>query len=357
MATEWYLMVTPHDQLSGYESEALDDFAQEGFAEILDSDLAEDVELCNYDLSECQSIRTVVENNVANTQLQTLARQFLLPIGACKAGMYIKYKNRYWLIIGLVDNNKMYEKAVAVICNYLLTWYNKDNQIIQRWANTSSAAQYNNGETSSKNYNLRSDQLLIFIPDDDDSIMIDSTDRFIIDRRCKVYQNSFSENINIDTSNEVLTYRLTRMNSTLFDYQDSGVNQFMATQDEQHKDDGYYVVNGKGYWLCGKKSMSLLDNTPKQLTAEIISESDEIYNQLEPTGFMAKFYDVDGNELNVTPHWSISDFENDLDIEENDNYIYISVDNKKLINKKFILSLSAENYETVTKTITIRAFV
>ena len=89
----------------------------------------------------------------------------------------------------------------------------------------------------------------------------------------------------------------------------------------------------------------------------LIKYFEEIYNQLEPTGFMAKFYDVDGNELNVTPHWSISDFENDLDIEEDDNYIYISVDNKKLINKKFILSLSADNYETVTKTITIRAFV
>lgn len=357
MATEWYLMTTPHDQISGYESEALNNFAQEGFAEILDSDLAEDAELCNYDLSECQSIRTVVENNVANTQLQTLSRQFLLPIGVCKAGMYIKYKNRYWLIIGLVDDNKMYEKAVAIICNHLLTWYNKDKQIIQRWANTSSAAQYNNGETSSKNYNLRSDQLLIFIPDDDESLMIDSTDRFIIDRRCKVYQKNYSENIDIDTSKDVLTYRLTRINSTLFDFQDSGVNQFMATQDEQHTDDGYYLIDGKGYWLCGKSDIPSLDNTPKLLTAEIVSESDEIYNQLEPTGFLAKFYDENGNEINVTPQWSVSDFEDDLDIEEDGNFIYISVDNKNLINKKFVLSLSADNYETVTKTITIRAFV
>ena len=85
--------------------------------------------------------------------------------------------------------------------------------------------------------------------------------------------------------------------------------------------------------------------------------TDEIYNQLEPTGFLAKFYDENGNEINVTPQWSVSDFEDDLDIEEDENFIYISVDNKSLINKKFVLSLSADNYETVTKTITIRAFV
>ena len=36
MAQEWYLLKSPHDQLSGFEDEAFDDFAQEGFNEILD---------------------------------------------------------------------------------------------------------------------------------------------------------------------------------------------------------------------------------------------------------------------------------------------------------------------------------
>ena len=133
-------------------------------------------------------------------------------------------------------------------------------------------------------------------------------------------------------------------------------SEFMATQDEQHKDDGYYVINGKGYWLCKPIDTSTLSKTP--LTAEIITESYEIYNQLEPVLFMAKFYDANGNEVNVEHEWTItSDFTDALIIDIYENTISISVDNKALVNKSFILSLSADGYETVSKTITIKAFI
>lgn len=73
---------------------------------------------------------------------------------------------------------------------------------------------------------------------------------------------------------------------------------------------------------------------------------------------MAKFYDIDGNEVEVSPEWTItSDFPDDLNIDRYANTISISVDNKKLVNKSFILSLSADGYETVSQTITIKAFI
>ena len=355
MATEWYLMQSPYDQLSGYESEALNNFATEGFSEILDSDVAVNVELCNFDLSECTTIKTVVQNNIPSTKLQTTTRQFLLPIGTCKAGMYIKYKDKYWLIVGLVDDNMMYEKAIGVLCNYLLTWLNDKNDVVQRWVSANSAAQYNNGETSTKHYYINSDQLLIAMPDDDESLMINKGYRFILDKRCLLYEKSFDGNVVADTSKPVITYTVTRSDSVLFDYQGSGHYEFMATQDEQHTDDGYYVINGHGYWLCKSGTTPL---SKANLTAEIIAESYDIYNQLEPTLFMAKFYDIDGNEVEVSPEWTItSDFPDDLNIDRYANTISISVDNKKLVNKSFILSLSADGYETVSQTITIKAFI
>ena len=51
MAKEWYLLKTPHNQVSGYETEAMDDFAQEGFLEAIDSGMGDDIEIYNYDLS------------------------------------------------------------------------------------------------------------------------------------------------------------------------------------------------------------------------------------------------------------------------------------------------------------------
>lgn len=355
MAKEWYLLTTPYDQLSGFESEALDDFATEGFSELLDSSIATDVELCNYDLSDCETIRAVVQNNTQDTRLKTLSRLMFVPIGTCKSGMYIKYKNRYWLIVGLVDDNTMYEKAILSLCNYLLTWINTEGKIVQRWANITTASQYNNGETSTSYYFIRSDQVLILTPDDDECLLLNSGKRFIIDKRCKVYENNFSSDTLIDTSKSVATYELTRADSVLYDYQDSGHYEFLASQDEQHKDDGYYVIDGKGYWLC-ENLKSVNKNTV--LSSDIEYDSLDIYNGLDAGIFTAKFYDSDGKQTDISPQWNItSDFSDKLNVEYADSSILISADNNSLINKSFILSLNADGYEETNITITIRAFI
>lgn len=112
MATEWYLINPPYSLTSGFESDALNDYGQDGLREVLESDVADDVELYNYDLSECTKMRAIVENKTPDTKLQSLTRHIILPIGSCKAGMYVKYKNKFWLIVGNVDDDKISEKGV-----------------------------------------------------------------------------------------------------------------------------------------------------------------------------------------------------------------------------------------------------
>lgn len=355
MAQEWYLLKRPHDQLSGFEDDAFNNFSQEGFWEILDSEIAVNVKLCNYDLTIKKEIRAVIQNNVQDTKLNSLTRHMLVPIGTCKAGMYVEYKNRYWLIVGLVDDNGMYEKAVLAICNYLLTWINDNGKIVQRWANITSASQYNNGETSTTNYFVRSDQLLILTSDDDECLMLSQGKRFIIDRRCEVYEKGFDESVVKDTSKSVIVYKITRTDSVLFDYQDSGHYEFMAYQTEQGANDGYYVINNKGYWLCDIPSF---EGKNPVLQCSIQYDEPVVYNGLEAGIFTATFYDADGNEANIAPQWEINcDFRDRLNIEYIDNSICISADDKKLINKSFELLLSADGYESTTITITIRAFI
>lgn len=362
MAREWYLMESPHDQLSGFESEALDDFAQEGFLEILNSDIATEVELCNYNLSKRQQIKAIVQNTIQDTKLKTLSRQLLTEIGTCKAGMYVYYSGRYWLIVGVVDNNKVYEKSILSLCNHLLTWQNPEGKVVQRWANVLNASQYNNGEQKSKFYTVRSDQLLVFIADDDDDddgLRLTSGQRFIIDKRCKLYTSRFNEDVTQDTSNPVLTYKITRVNNVIDDYQDSGYLEFMLDEDEQHEEDGYYVIDDNGYWLCGLKDKTEpSEDKITVLTSEIVAESYEVMNGVEPSVFMAKFYDEDGNEVNVDFTWEIeSDFTDKLEITYADNAIYIYVDDNKLINKSFNLLLHSDDYDTVSAQIVIKAFI
>ena len=104
MAIEWYLLKPPYSQTSGFEDEVMD-FSQDAFSEALESPLAIDVEYCNADLSICSPIKAIIQNSVQDTKLNAFTRHLLVPIGSCKAGNYIKYKNRYWLIVGLVDDN------------------------------------------------------------------------------------------------------------------------------------------------------------------------------------------------------------------------------------------------------------
>lgn len=356
MALGWYLLKGSNSLLSGLDESSGTDFIEESFSDALNSAVATDVELFNYNLSECTSLKAIIQNVVQDTKLKSLSRQMLVPIGTCKAGMYVKFKNRFWLIVNIVDNNFMYEKAILAICNYYLTWVNSDGNIVQRWANVTSASQYNNGETMTDHYRTGTDQLMILLPDDDECVLLDSGKRFIIDQRCKIYERSMEPDITFNNDNPLSVYRLTRTDSVFFDYQDGGNYQCMVYQDEQLETDGYYVIDGKGYWLC--QDPNIPDNNRYFLTCSIECETLEIYNGLEPCEFVAKYYDSIGNETYIEPIWKIGcDFIEELTVLHVGNSILISVDNPKLINKTFDLTLSGDGYESVTITITIAAFL
>lgn len=183
--------------------------------------------------------------------------------------------------------------------------------------------------------------------------------RFIIDKRCRLYEQKIGKDVTNDTSNPVIVYRLTRSDSVLFDYQDSGHYEFLAYQDEQRDYDGYYVVDGKGYWICGKaKQADIRPDISKSLKSEIQCHSPIIYTDNIPQKFTALFYDKYENESDIEPQWSIDcDFTDKLDIQYDNKSVLISVNNSKLVNKTFKLCLNGDGYEEVSIQVLIRAFI
>jgi len=355
MAKEWYLLKSPHDQISGYEDEAFDDYGQEGFFEALDSFIATDVKLYNYDLSKCTELRAVIQNALTDTKLKSLVRHALVPIGTCVAGDYFNWDNRFWIVVSVVDNNGVYEKAILSLCNYKLTWINSSGAIVQRWTNITSASQYNNGETASRYYTLRTDQLMVVMPNDTECLLLHIGQRFIIDKRCEIYESTFDDSIQSNTENEVITYKITRVDSILYDYTNGGLFQLLVTQDEQHEKDGYYKVNKNGYWLCYEPAEP---DVSIPSSCKIVYDSDEIYNGLDAGVFLARFYDNDGNEISAIPTWEIvSDYTDYLIVSYDEDRIYIAANNKKLINKQFVLNLTCDNFEPDSITITVRSFI
>ena len=114
---DWYL-ITPNTRpnlTGGYENDAYNDYKDDEFAEILDTDIASTVELCNSDLSERTTIRCVVQDNDSDTALKTMQRTVLFPCNTSKAGMYVYFENNYWIIDGRPGQCGVFEKTTMII--------------------------------------------------------------------------------------------------------------------------------------------------------------------------------------------------------------------------------------------------
>lgn len=362
MAQEWYLLTSPYTQLGGFEGEAFNDYAGDSFSEML-LELGIDVELCNADLSECTPIRVVLENRTQDTKLNDFRRLILATIGTLTSGMYIKYQNRFWLIESIVDNNGVFEKAVLVFCNWKLVWLNASNKVVERWAYVQSASQYNNGQRENRFFVIQTDQLLVAMPDDEESMSLDQGKRFIMDKRTLIYQKNIPDDVDVDTSNRVDTYKMTRSDSILYNYVGSGHHEIMISQDEQHVGDGFYRIDGVGYWLCNDNDSDLIskeDSEPTDIIrCDILAESEDILIGNGAYSFTALYYDEDGNIVDGgTPEWEIKcNFLDKLQVDEKNNTIEIAVYDSSLFNSSFELLLKYSSEIECSKKIKIKAAI
>ena len=175
---EWYL-TTPHPNItSGYESDAVTEYAQSNFEDVLETSFSDTVILYDSTLSESKEIRCVMEGNTADTQIKSMERNILCPIGTLHSGDYIYFEDGYWIVDGRPGNNKSYEKATLKECQYKLRWQKDDGTIIERWANLSSTTS-DVGEVGNNTIILSSGTISIILPHDADSMTIENKRVFI----------------------------------------------------------------------------------------------------------------------------------------------------------------------------------
>ena len=322
---EWYLIDRPSTTSGGYENEALNDYREDAMYDMLETELASTVILHNYDLSESTEIRCIVQGNSADTQLKSMERIGLFVRGTVKAGMYIFYENRYWLITGYPSYNGIYEKAVMQLCQYKLRWQNAKGEIIERFGNFSSSSKYDMGETGNSTITLTSDNLMILLPNDDESLDLDGK-RVFIDKR---------------EVNPTKVYKITRTDSVLYDFgeEHGGILSFIADKTELNT-----TTDRQDLGLCNYIEVSDSPSTPTQNpneTADLrvsIDGKETIRCGVERT-YDALFTDLDGNAVeDVNFSWNVvSDFTVEQSI--NDNKIKLKVDDDSFIDESFILQL------------------
>ena len=198
---EWYLMDNyKPNAVSGFEGDVLTDFAQSNYADLLTTAISDTVLLYDSSLSNCKEVKCLIQGNTADTQLKSMERTGLFPIGTVKAGMYVFFDGAFWLITGYPGNNKSYEKATLILCQYKLKWQNADGIIVERWINASSGSKYDIGESETKTITLASDNLILLMPVDEETLNLDGK-RVFIDKRpvpTKVYKITRSDDVLFD---------------------------------------------------------------------------------------------------------------------------------------------------------------
>ena len=327
---EWYLLTpeTRPNLTGGFENDSFLDFKDDALYESFETDLSSAITLYDSSLNKIRDTKAIIQGNTANTQLKSLERTILVPIGTLKAGMYIGFENRYWLVTGYPGNNKIYEKATLSLCQYKLKWQKTDGTIIERWANFTSASKYDVGVFENKTITLASNNFTILIPEDDDGITLDEK-RVFIDR-------------NINDMKKV--FKITRSDDVLYLYgeEHGGILSFIADRTELNKE-----TDRPDLGICDYIDFD--DNNDGEQIPQSVSI---IGNENLKIGFERTYTVSFESETVPEFSWNVeSDFEVKTKIDG--NKIKLSIDDEDLISSSFLLQVIINNQVAAEKNITI----
>lgn len=179
----WYRMTHPLFN-SGFEDDEFWAFGQDGFQEVLDSSIGSDVLIYDKTITtEPQQVRAIVQQKISDVYNSTIVRQVLCNIGILRCGQYIKYDGSFWLVCSLPDNNRIYEKAVLWKCKHSIRFVSPlTGEIVEYPVYSTNSTQYGTGEADKTQMTVGEDQHLIYIPYNEETIMLDTHTRFLMDK-------------------------------------------------------------------------------------------------------------------------------------------------------------------------------
>ena len=104
-----------------------------------------------------------------------------LPDEYFDAGDYVEWTDAMWLMVSCDWDKEVYTYGKMQQCNYVLKWQNTDAEIIERWSVILSASKYNNGEKYNNVIVVGSNQLMVYLPIDEETLKLRSDKRLMVD--------------------------------------------------------------------------------------------------------------------------------------------------------------------------------
>lgn len=104
-----------------------------------------------------------------------------LPDEYFDAGDYVEWADAMWLMVSCDWDKEVYTYGKMQQCNYLLKWQNADAEVIERWSVVLSASKYNNGQLYNNVIVVGSNQLMVYLPNDSETLKLGSNKRVMVD--------------------------------------------------------------------------------------------------------------------------------------------------------------------------------
>jgi len=104
-----------------------------------------------------------------------------LPDEYFEAGQYVQLYDSMWLIVSCDWDKEVYTYGKIQQCNYLLKWQNEEAEVVERWSIVLSASKYNNGENYNEVITVGSNQLMIYLPIDEETLRLCADNRLFVD--------------------------------------------------------------------------------------------------------------------------------------------------------------------------------
>lgn len=104
-----------------------------------------------------------------------------LPNEYFNAGDLVNWTDAMWLIVSCDWDKEVYTYGKMQQCNFLLKWQNSDAETIECWSVILSASKYNNGEKYNNIIVVGSNQLMAYLPLNEETKKLAANKRLLID--------------------------------------------------------------------------------------------------------------------------------------------------------------------------------
>lgn len=247
-----------------------------------------------------------------------------------ECGDYLEYEGMVWLCLNSYSFHKLYCRATFMSCDWKIYWINENGELKSQYVIDQNSTQYNSGETGNSTMTLGSAQHMLKMQCNNDSILLDSSIRFAIDKNIK----------------KPTCYKITQNDNTAYNY-GKGLCCITVTETPLNTASDKLITldDGTQVWICDYIETPSLSPTPSEPdeTTDLkchISGNTNLrngYNRTYTVSFSNKNnHFIDPEKINY--NWNIvCDFQVEKDI--NNNKIILSIDNEDSIGSSFLLQI------------------